>query len=607
MEWILLFILLMPLLSAILLMGIRSDLLIRCLGCGSIFLSFCGVAALFWSRGEPLGSFHYADWISVPGFNASFSLHLDHLSNWMSLIITGVGFLIHLYSIGYMDPEPYLGRYFACMNFFIFAMLLLVLADNLLLLYFGWEGVGAASYLLIGFWYNKPSAEKAAMKAFLINRVGDFGMLLGIFLAASMLGTIDIPALNQSSGDPTLITAIALLLFVGSIGKSAQFPLHSWLPDAMEGPTPVSALIHAATMVTAGVYLIVRLHPLFLLSPAALQVVGWIGGITAFYAAITAIGQTDLKRVLAYSTMSQLGLMFLACGAGAFYAAMFHLTTHAFIKALLFLSAGNVLHALHGENEMKKMGGLYSLMPKTNVLFLIGMIALSGIPPLAAFFSKDLILEVELDTGHLYLYALGLGASVLTAFYLTRAYCLTFLGKAASPHAHEAPNIMVRPLYILAGLSIVGGFLGFMPSHTPFLEHYLNQLGITPDEHEFSMNLLTSYGTWIAFFLASAAIFYSWTLYGRERREEIQLLKQGFYLNDFGKTFILSPLSRLSDGLLRYGESIGIQGSLQSAVGGVTQMSEMVQKLQNGQIRSYAAWMAIGAAFLLFFLKAANV
>jgi NADH-quinone oxidoreductase subunit L len=360
-------------------------------------------------------------------------------------------------------------------------------------------------------------------------------------------------------------------------------------------------------MVTAGVYLIVRLHPLFMLSPLAMQVVGWVGGLTALYAAITAIGQTDLKRVLAYSTMSQLGLMFLACGAGAFYAAMFHLTTHAFIKALLFLSAGNVLHAIHGENEMKKMGGLSSLMPKTNVLFLIGMVALSGIPPLAAFFSKDLILEVELDTGHLYLYVMGLIVSLLTAFYLTRAYCLTFLGKAATPDAHEAPNIMVRPLYILAGLSVIGGLLGFMPGYTPFLEHYLNQLGITHDEHEFTSTLLTSYGTWIAFFLAMAAITYSWKLYGRERKGEVQLLKEGFYLNDFGKAYILAPLSRLSSGLLHYGESKGVQGSLNFAVESVAQVSQAVQKLQNGQIRTYAAWMVIGAAFLLFFLRAAHV
>lgn len=608
MEKILLFALLLPLLSATFLMSLSSQIAIRLIGCSSIFFSFCSMAFLFWMGGEEIGSHRYLDWISVQGFSASFSLHLDHLSIWMGLIITGVGFLIHLYSIGYMDPEISLARYFACMNFFIFSMLLLVLADNLLLLYFGWEGVGAASYLLIGFWFQKPSAERASRKAFLINRIGDFGMLLGIFLAGAFLGTIDISAINALSPDKGVVTIITLLLFIGAIGKSAQLPLQSWLPDAMEGPTPVSALIHAATMVTAGVYLVVRLHPLFELAPFTLQLVGWVGGITALYAAFTAIGQDDLKRVLAYSTMSQLGLMFLACGAGAFYAAMFHLTTHAFIKALLFLSAGNILHSLHGENNMKKMGGMASLMPQTNGLFLVGILALSGIPPLAAFFSKDLILEIEYDAGYATLYVVGLTTSLLTAFYLTRAYCLTFLGTAHSSGAHEAPKVMLWPLYCLAILSVIGGWLGFMPFHTPFLEHYLVKLGITPDEHEFSSVLLQSLGTWVAFFLSCMAILFSWWIYGYSKKGRDQpVLAEGFYLNQVGRTLLIAPAMHFADWITHFVEPYGIQGSLNASERTVTLISQQFQKLQNGQIRSYVAWMALGAALLLFFLRTIHV
>lgn len=607
MEWILLAVLLLPLFSAILLMSFTHPFAIRLVGCGSIFLSFIGMLILFFFGGEEIGSYRYHEWISVPGFFAPFSLHLDHLSIWMGLIVTGIGFLIHLYSIGYMDEEPSLARFFACMNFFIFAMLLLVLADNLLLLYFGWEGVGAASYLLIGFWFEKTSAERASMKAFLINRVGDFGMLLGIFLAGALLGSVEIPVLNSLTPEESIATAVTLLLFIGAIGKSAQLPLFSWLPDAMEGPTPVSALIHAATMVTAGVYLVVRMHPLFEHAPLTLHVVGWVGGLSALYAALTAIGQTDLKRVLAYSTMSQLGLMFLACGAGAFYAAMFHLTTHAFIKALLFLTAGNILHSLHGENNMRKMGGIASLMPKTNILFLIGILALSGIPPLAAFFSKDLILEVELDADYYYLYGIGLITSLLTAFYLTRAYCLTFLGNPQSPKAHEAPNIMLRPLYVLAGLAIVGGFLGFTTFQTPFLEHYLKDLGITHEEQTFSTTLLTSAGTWIAFSLSCLSIALAWWLYGHSKKEDQPVLAEGFYLNNLGRALITTPSLKFAEWMNYFIEPKAIQGSLHASLGAINAFSLQLQKLQNGQIRTYVAWMTLGAAFLLFYLRNSHV
>lgn len=611
MEIVLLFALLIPLASAFILMSLSfrlPEFLIRAFGVLSIFASFVLFAYLFLSGGDSIGSHRYFDWIAIPGFSAPFTLHLDHVSQWMGLIITGVGFLIHLYSVGYMEEEPSLARYFACMNFFIFSMLLLVLADNLLLLFVGWEGVGAASYFLIGFWHQKKSAEEAARKAFMINRIGDFGLLMGILLLLVNFGTLEIPGLlaKATVGGP-LLTVATLLLFVGAVGKSAQLPLHSWLPDAMEGPTPVSALIHAATMVTAGVYLVVRMHPLFLLSPLTLTIVGWVGVLTALYAALTAIGQNDLKRVLAYSTMSQLGLMFLACGAGAFYAAMFHLTTHAFIKALLFLSAGNVLHGLHGDNDMRKMGGLARYLPQTNVLFLLGILALSGIPPMAAFFSKDLILEVEFSLGYYLLYGIGLAASLLTAFYLTRAYCLTFRGTAKAQSAHESPRIMLYPIYVLAFLSLTGGLLGFSMHRLPFLEEYLQGLGLLDAEKGFSHEIFISPETWIAFFLSALSIILSWKLYSKEEREEIPLLSNGFYLDPLGRAVLAGPAKGSSRWISQKFEPAVVEGSLIASVSGIYFLSKQLQQLQNGQIRSYVAWFAAGFALLLLYLRIIHV
>ena len=337
-------------------------------------------------------------WIPIAPISADFSVHIDPLSLLMTMIITGVGFLIHVYSNGYMEHDEDYVRYFACLNFFIFAMLLLVLASNLLLLFVGWEGVGLASYLLIGYYYHRPAAAQAATKAFVVNRIGDFGLLVGLLLTIYLFHTTDITTVlaraneQYPEGAPILVL-LTLLYFVGAMGKSAQFPLHVWLPDAMEGPTPVSALIHAATMVTAGVYLVVRMHSMYLLAAPTMHFVGIIGGATALFASFCAMAQTDLKRVLAYSTVSQLGLMFLACGVAAFYAAIFHLMTHAFMKGLLFLAAGDVVHMMHGTTDMDKMGGLRKKFKVTHILFFIGVLSMSGIPPLAAFFSKDLILE----------------------------------------------------------------------------------------------------------------------------------------------------------------------------------------------------------------------
>lgn len=499
------------------------------LACFSVFISFGLFIFLLFSylQGsmEPRELILY-HWIPVAGIDADFSLHIDSLSLLMGLIITGIGFLIHVYSAGYMEHEKDFIRYFACLNFFIFSMLLLVLASNLLLLFVGWEGVGLASYLLIGYDYYRTKAAQAATKAFIVNRIGDLGFLIGILLTFKTFGTSNIAEISNkvsgfALGDP-LITSIALLYFIGACGKSAQIPLHVWLADAMEGPTPVSALIHAATMVTAGVYLVVRMHLLFSLTPFALQVIGTIGALTALFAAIAACGQIDLKRVLAYSTISQLGFMFLACGAQAYYAAMFHLTMHAFMKALLFLSAGNVVHQLHGLTDMRQMGGLRKTFQTTHWLFLIGVLALSGIPPFAAFFSKDLILEEEHLAGFDLLFYIALAASILTAFYMMRAYCMTFTGKSRLPTEsltepiHEAPPVMIFPCLILAALSVCGGLLGFAFSSLPPLINFLQEIGISPSERELSSRFHFSLDMGLAVGGAFASLFLAAFLYTRD-------------------------------------------------------------------------------------------
>ena len=419
-------------------------------------------------------------------FVADWGLLLDPLSSVMVLVVTGVGFLIHVYSIGYMGHEGGYYRFFGYMNLFMFSMLTLVLANNLLLLFVGWEGVGLCSYLLIGFYFLKKSASDAGKKAFIVNRIGDAGFLLGIFLVAATLGTIRftsaglpegvgytgiLQALHGGIAGGTLaygapvLTAIGLLLFVGAAGKSAQIPLYVWLPDAMEGPTPVSALIHAATMVTAGVYMVARMNALYQLAPVALDVVAVIGAVTAIYAASIGLAQNDIKRVLAYSTISQLGYMFLALGVGAFAAGIFHLMTHAFFKALLFLGSGSVIHALSGEQDMRKMGALWNKIPTTARTILVGTLAIAGIFPLAGFFSKDEILGRAFDR-YFFLWLIGFVTAGMTAFYMFRMFFMTFSGNSrvtheVERHIHESPRTMTVPLVILAGLSVVGGWIGW--------------------------------------------------------------------------------------------------------------------------------------------------
>jgi len=409
-------------------------------------------------------------WMRVGDFSVDVSFMLDPLSAVMALVVTGVGFLIHVYSTGYMAHDPSFRRFFLYLNLFMFAMLTLVLADNFLLMFVGWEGVGLCSYLLIGFWYERPSAAEAGKKAFIVNRIGDFGFILGMLLLFTYGGSLNYERLfavapHVFAAGAAVITTATLLLFVGATGKSAQIPLYTWLPDAMEGPTPVSALIHAATMVTAGVYMVARCHVLFELAPISLQTVAVIGAATALFAATIGLAQNDIKRVLAYSTVSQLGYMFMALGVGAFTAGIFHLMTHAFFKALLFLGAGSVIHAMSDEQDMRKMGGLANRLPWTHGTMLVATLAIAGIPPLSGFFSKDEILSSAFASGHFGVWITGMVGAVLTAFYMFRLYVLTFRGPSrldahAESHLHESPPSMIVPLAVLAVLSAIGGLLG---------------------------------------------------------------------------------------------------------------------------------------------------
>ena len=464
------------------------------IACGSVGLSFLcalGVVAHVLPDPAPREVVAYS-WIFGGDLHVNFGFLIDPLTAVMLMVVTGVGFLIHVYSIGYMHGEDGFTRFFVYMNLFMVSMLLLVMGNNFLVLFIGWEGVGLCSYLLIGYYFNKVSAAKAATKAFVVNRIGDAGFLLAMFLVFINFRTLDyLTVFEQASRLSTeTATAIALCLLVGAVGKSAQIPLYTWLPDAMEGPTPVSALIHAATMVTAGVYMVVRTHVFYDMSPVALTTVGLVGGTTALFAATIGLVQNDIKRVLAYSTVSQLGYMFLACGVGAYSAAVFHLVTHAFFKALLFLSAGAVIHSLEGEQDVRKMGGLARRIPITHAVFLIGTVAIAGIPPLAGFWSKDEIMAHAFVHHHYVLYGFAAVGALLTSFYMFRLTYLTFYGRSrvdpdVERHVHESPPVMTVPLMILAGLSIFGGLLGVPPEHGwfhGFLESVATPVGAVAHE-----------------------------------------------------------------------------------------------------------------------------
>ncbi len=574
---------------------------------GTVLASF--LCFVFLLLTQTTGSFTYFRWIPVADFTANFSLTIDSLSLLMALIITGVGFLIHVFSIGYIDHDEDFARYFACLNFFIFAMLTLVLAGNLVLLFVGWEGVGLASYLLIGFWHHRPAAAKAATKAFVVNRIGDLGLILGIVLTYSLFGTGEIAdviekAKAQFTVGAPILTLLTLFYFMGAMGKSAQAPLHVWLPDAMEGPTPVSALIHAATMVTAGVYLVVRLNPLFQLTPITSSIIAIVGTVTALGAALAGTSQTEIKKVLAYSTTSQLGLMFLACGVGSYFCAMFHLTTHAFIKALLFLSAGNVIHMMHGATSMEKMGGLSQKLPHTNKLFILGVLALSGIPPFAAFVSKDLLLDETAHAGFHFLYFIGLGVSFLTAFYLGRAYFLTFTGKSRLEEKitkviHEAPSVMLLPVAALAFLSVFGGLLGWIGGEHALLQNFL---GKTIETH--GIVFKWSHLTLRSILIAIAGFGSAWFLYKIKGRgvDGLLLLRKAFFIDTLYDVALVRPAALISRVIAFIFEPVFFEGTLRSLGTFIDGIGTLLQRLQSGQIRSYAAWMAIGAVLLFALL-----
>jgi NADH-quinone oxidoreductase subunit L len=561
-------------------------------------------------------------WIATGTFRADFDFLLDPLSLVMLLIVTGVGFLIHIYSIGYMAHEEGYWRYFAYLNLFMFFMLTLVLAENFLLMFVGWEGVGLASYLLIGFYFQRESAAEAGKKAFVLNRVGDFGFLLAMFLMIAHFGSLSYARVFGAIADhPQMqggfLTAIALLLVLGATGKSAQIPLYVWLPDAMEGPTPVSALIHAATMVTAGVYMVVRSHVLFDRSPFALGVIAIIGAATALFAATVGMVQTDIKRVLAYSTISQLGYMFLACGAAAYSAAIFHLVTHAFFKALLFLAAGSVIHAMGGQQDMRAMGGLRKTIPITFWTMSAGVFAISGLPPFSGFFSKDAILYQAFlsPTAGPILWFVGLVTALLTAFYMFRLWYLTFFGESRSHdvHPHESPWPMWVPLAILAVLALAGGWIGIPRAlgggdqFATFLEPVVKSSVLVSPQGTVNQERLFSV---LSVVMALIGWFVADLFYRRKPGSAdslvarigglYALLVNKYWIDQVYNAVIVAPLLFASRYLLWGAFDRGlVNGGGSMAAGGVRGLGALVQRVQSGNIRSYAGWLALGAAALL--------
>ena len=653
------------------------------LACGAVGLAFlAAVRAVAHVAGMPVEERHLVEtawtWMRVGDFHADVAFLLDPLSSIMVLVVTGVGFLIHVYSTGYMADDPSFRRFFLYLNLFMFAMLTLVLADNYLLMFVGWEGVGLCSYLLIGFWYEKQSATDAGKKAFIVNRIGDFGFILGVMFLITWTGSVNCDHVFAAAphlfdaGSPSLgaafgtlfsghglpvITIATLLLFLGATGKSAQIPLFVWLPDAMEGPTPVSALIHAATMVTAGVYMVARSHVLFLLSPGSMEVVAIIGAATALMAATIGLAQNDIKRVLAYSTVSQLGYMFFACGVGAFGAGIFHVMTHAFFKALLFLGAGSVIYGMHHEQDMRKMGGLAGKMPMTHATMLVATIAIAGIPPLAGFWSKDEILAQAFATGHYGVWAAGVLGAVLTAFYMFRLYVLTFQGRPRfdehdsvdthaahvaaehAAHAHgghgaaahddhghggpvkESPWAMTMPLSVLAILSAIGGLVGI---GKPFLEgesfiaRWLAPVLDTPGVPAVPVHAMSSGAEWglmgLSVAVAAFGIVMAFQAYLRQPSIATNLraslgglhrvLENKYWVDEFYDAIAVTPIYRASVGLWRFWDEKVVDGTV-NGVGYVLEgFSSILRLFQTGYVGTYALWVALGVlALILHFLR----
>jgi NADH-quinone oxidoreductase subunit L len=564
------------------------------------------------------------EWVPVSSLQVDMALLADPLSITMALFVTGIGFLIHLFAIGYMHGDPKFPKFFLYLNLFVLSMLMLVLGENLLVTFLGWEGVGACSYFLISFWHTRDSAATAGKKAFVTNRIGDWGVMLAMFLGFQAVGSVSYSALNGAAESGSLAsstaTGIALLLFVGAMGKSAQFPLYLWLPDAMEGPTPVSALIHAATMVTAGVFLMTRMNPMLAAAADwAPQIVAWVGAVTALFAATIAVAQTDIKKVLAYSTVSQLGYMFLAVGSGAFVAAIFHMVTHAFFKALMFLGSGSVIHGMHHEQDMRRMGALRKVMPITAGTFIIGWLAIAGVPPFAGFWSKDEILLFTLARSPV-LYVIGLVTAVLTAYYMTRQVIMVFFGEArwndhAEEHGahgefkpHESPAIMLFPLVVLSVLSVLGGIIqlpsfGIIPKDLRHrLEDWLHPV-VAPGEAVISGTSAYDAKAWLALLAIACALFgivVAVLVYSRKRLKAIEpaLLADGWRYDAAVSAFMGGPGRRAFDAIAWFDANV-VDGAVNGVAGLVRSTSGAVRRVQTGNMRNYAGIVGIGVVLML--------
>jgi NADH-quinone oxidoreductase subunit L len=579
-----------------------SKAAINAIAIGSVLLSFVWALKAVLSLGDTPISEHYFDWIVAGGFRVGCDFTVDRLTAVMLLVVTGVGSLIHIYSIGYMAHEGGYYRFFAYLNLFMFFMLTLVLAANYLLLFVGWEGVGLCSYLLIGFWFHKKSATDAGNKAFIVNRIGDFGFSLAMLMIVVQFGSLNFATVfPAAAGKPeSVLTTIAMLLLVGACGKSAQFPLYVWLPDAMEGPTPVSALIHAATMVTAGVYMVARSFPIYMHAPTALTWVAYIGLFTAVFAATIGLAQNDIKKVFAYSTVSQLGYMFLGVGSGAFSSGIYHLMTHAFFKALLFLGAGSVIHALSGEQDMRHMGGLRKKIPVTFWTLMFAAIAISGIPPFAGFFSKDAILVAAYHRAP-WMYWIGTITAGMTAFYVFRAMFLTFFGEyRGHEHPHESPPSMTVPLAVLALLSLVGGFIR-IPA---WLEHFFPAAEAPEELSLVAISVAAGViGIFVAYVMyvakpaladsiaSRAGVFY-------------RLVYNKYFVDEIYNAVVVKPVVNISRTVLWRGLDAGL---IDGAVNGVGTQSQgiggLLKLLQSGNIRSYATWVVFGSVILVVALS----
>jgi NADH-quinone oxidoreductase subunit L len=562
----------------------------------------------------------YFLFINIETLKIPFSFQVDQLSSLFLLIITGIGFLIHLYSSSYMKDEEnqHYGRYFAYLNLFVFSMLLLVMGANYVIMFIGWEGVGLCSYLLIGFWFKNDNYNYAAKKAFIMNRIGDLGFLLAVFYLINKLGTvtyIDVFARvgELSSQDITIITS---LLFVGAMGKSAQLPLYTWLPDAMAGPTPVSALIHAATMVTAGIYMIARSNILYTMAPGTQGFIAIIGLATALFAATIALKQNDIKKVLAYSTVSQLGYMFLGLGVGAYTGAVFHVMTHAFFKALLFLGAGSVIHAMHHEQDIRKMGGLKKFMPITHITFLLGCLAIAGVPPFSGFFSKDEILAAAFEKNPI-LYYLGVAGALMTTFYMFRLYAMTFLGKFRGTHdqehhLHESPSAITIPLIVLAVLATVGGFVGIpevFAKDSHWLEHWLAPIfesskslvevhAINHSQELLMMGVVTG--------LVLVTIVFTWNKFSKYEEKNVEenglgkVLENKWYVDELYDATIVKPLDGLAVFFKNIFEKSGIDGAVNGVGRLVTYSSRQLRLVQSGQVGNYILIMVLSIIVIIF-------